>query len=80
MPNTQTVVTPSVALLDSFADAIEGKTQVANPRRDGQVDQVWLSSGGEKTSPRKVEVTGKSPQAADHRENSPRCHGSALPK
>lgn len=80
-PDAQTVVRHSAALLDSTLDAIEGKTQVVNPQRDGQVDKVWLSSGEENKNPRRVEVTGQSPKPAAHNEDSlSRHHGGALPK
>jgi Protein of unknown function (DUF3306) len=81
MQSAQNVVRPSVSSLDSAPDAVERKTDVVNPQRDGQVDKVWLSSGRESRNPGGAKVTG---QATHPRENNTdsraRRHGSALPK
>jgi hypothetical protein len=81
LQSAQSVVRPSVPLLDGAPDEVERISKAVNPQRDGQVDKVWLSSGRENENPVSEQVTA---QAADPRNDNadsrPRRHGSALPK
>lgn len=79
--SAQSVVKPSVPLLDCAPDGMERRTDAVNPQRDGQVDKVWLSSGRENGIPESVEVTGQATYPReDNTDSRPRRHGSALPK
>ena len=88
MQGVQSVVRPSVSLFDGAPDTVKPTSGVAtpqrdgqNPQRDGQVDRVWLSSGGEKTNPGSEQVTAQATHPREENADSrPRRHGSALPK
>ena len=77
----QSVVTPSIPHIYSVPNAVEHETTVVNPGRDGLLDKVWLSSGGQNRPPVSEELAGRVPQTRDDSTDSrPRRHGSALPK
>ena len=87
MQTAQSVVRPSVALLDGAPDEVQRTSEVVNPQRDGQVDKVWLSSGRENGNPVSEPVTAEPAEPAqashpreDTADSRPRRHGSALPK
>jgi hypothetical protein len=77
----QSVVTPSIPHIDSVSNAVEHETTVVNSRRDGLLDGVWLSSGGQNCNPVSEEPACRAPQPReDNRDSESRRHGSALPK
>jgi hypothetical protein len=77
----QSVVTPSIPHIDSVPNAVEHETTVVNSRRDGLLDGVWLSSGGQNCNPVSEEPACRAPQPhEDNRDSKSRRHGSALPK
>jgi hypothetical protein len=79
--SAQSVVKPSVSPLDRAPDEVEYRTDVVNPQRDGQVDKVWLSSGGKNRIAESVEVIGQATSPGEGNSDCrPRRHGSALPK
>ena len=79
--SAQSVVKPSVSPLDCAADEVEYRTDGVNPQRDGQVDKVWLSSGGKNRIAESVEVVGPATSPGEgNADCRPRRHGSALPK
>ena len=80
--SAQSVVRHSVPPVNSAPDAVERKAEIVNPGRDGQVDDVWLSSGMENKNRAREDVT--TTQAIhphhDNTDSASRRHGSALPK
>jgi len=80
MQGAPSVVKSSVSPLDG-TPALERRAEIVNPQRDGQLDKVWLSSGGGNKNPGNEEVTGQTAQPRDGGADSRLGrHGGALPK
>jgi hypothetical protein len=79
--SAQNVVRPSISPVNSAPDAVERRTEIVNPQRDGQVDDVWLSSNMEHTSRARKHTTAQATNPRqDDADFASRRHGTALPR